>query len=266
MKKPVYSHTNKDRGLKIVLIGSGNVATVLGRALQNRNIKIVQVYSKTRSSAERLSALLSCSFTNNFNNITLNADLYIIAVKDDAVQEVASHLRLDGKTVVHTSGSVPMQVLKRISKNCGVLYPAHGFNKKDTFKTNVPFCVEFSNSQVKKEIEYLVKTLSGKIYYMDSFQRSNLHLAAVFANNFTNHLWAIAARILSQSNIPYELLLHLVEDNFEKLKQEHPTTHQTGPAIRKDKKVMIQHKKMLKKYPAIYLAIYLLLSKSIQKG
>ncbi len=250
---------------KIVLIGSGNVATVIGLALRSKKCPIIQVYSKNRITAKKLSLLLHCPFTCDLKEIAPDADLYIIAVKDDAIRNIASRLRLKNKTVVHTSGSVSMDVLKRISVNNGVLYPAHGFNKRETFKKNIPFCIESSNNVVKHQLENIVKQLKGDIYHMDSAHRAVLHLAAVFANNFANHLWAVAERIISEAGIPYPLLVHLIEDNIDKLKKSKPSQHQTGPAIRGDRKVMKRQEEMLKKYPPPYLTLYKLLSKSIQE-
>jgi predicted short-subunit dehydrogenase-like oxidoreductase (DUF2520 family) len=249
---------------KIVIIGSGNVATVLGKALKKKGFTIVQVYGRKRETAKKLSHLLNCAFVTKLSDITLKADLYIIAVKDDAISGIASSLKLKSKTVVHTSGSIPMDVLKGVSECYGVLYPVHGFNKNEPLNAGIPFCIESANRDDRLKLERLVRKLKGKPFNMNSVQRAKLHLAAVFANNFTNHLWYIADTILSDARLPFELLVALAADNLNKLKSSHPAQHQTGPAIRKDTGVMKKHEQMLKKYPAEFGSVYKLLSKSIQ--
>ncbi len=249
---------------KIVIIGSGNVATVLGQALKKKGFTIVQVYGRTKEPGRRLARLLNCKFVSKLTDVTPEADLYIIAVKDDAISGIASSLKLKSKTVVHTSGSIPMDVLKGISKRYGVLYPVHGFNKNEPLNTGIPYCIESANRDDILKLERLVRKLKGKPFNMNSVQRAKLHLAAVFANNFTNHLWHIADTILSDARMPFELLVALAADNLNKLKSSHPAQHQTGPAIRKDAGVMKKHEQMLKKYPAEFGSVYKLLSKSIQ--
>jgi len=249
---------------KIVFIGAGKLATVLAPALKGKR-KIVQVYSRTNSSAQKLAKLLSCSYTNDLKKVSKDADLYIIAVMDEAIEKVASVLRLQGKTVAHTSGSIDMKVLKKISSNYGVLYPPHGFTKGAALGKNVPFCIEASNPKVKKQLTSIVKDLQGKIYYMNSEQRGKLHLAGVFANNFTNHMLVIADDIATEAHIPFEILLHLVNDVVAKLKQQKPLLNQTGPAKRRDNRILKKHEQMLKSNPR-YLAIYKLISKDIQNS
>ncbi|HXB10390.1 MAG TPA: DUF2520 domain-containing protein [Bacteroidia bacterium] len=247
---------------KIVFIGAGNLATVLAPSLKGKR-NIIQIYSRTSSSAQKLAKLLSCPYTNDLKKINKEADIYIVAVKDEAIEKVASVLRLQGKTVIHTSGSVDMKVLKKVSANYGVLYPPHGFTKGAKLGKNVPFCIEASNAKVKNQLSSIAKDLGGKTYYMNSEQRAKLHLAGVFANNFTNHMLVIADDIAIEAKIPFEILIHLVDDVVAKLKQHKPKLNQTGPAKRKDNRILKKHEQMLKKNPA-YLAIYRLISKNIQ--
>jgi predicted short-subunit dehydrogenase-like oxidoreductase (DUF2520 family) len=249
---------------KIVFIGAGKVATALALALKNKR-KIIQVYSRTHASAKALAGKLSCPFTNDLKNIDTRADIYIIAVKDDAIAKVAPLLKLKGKIVIHTSGAVGIDVLKKASANCGVLYPPYSFIKGRALEKNVPFCLEASNPIVKAELLALVKDFSGKPYIMSSEQRATLHVAAVFANNFTNHMFVIAHNIAKKANIPFEVLFHLIDDTVMNLKNRSPELNQTGPAKRGDKLTLAKHEKMLKNNPK-YLAIYKLLSKSIQES
>jgi predicted short-subunit dehydrogenase-like oxidoreductase (DUF2520 family) len=249
---------------KIVFIGAGKVATSLALAL-NKKRHIMQVYSRTTASAKMLAGKLSCSFTNDIKKICKDADIYIIAVKDDAIAKVASGLKLQGKTVVHTSGSVDISVLKKVSANCGVMYPPHSFLKDTPMGKGVPFCLEASNTKVKTEMLSLVKDVEGKPYFLNSAQRAKLHVAGVFANNFTNHMFVIADDIAQQAHIPFDILFHLIEDSVIRLKHQKPKLNQTGPALRGDKGTLKKHEQMLKSNPR-YLALYKLISKSIQQA
>ena len=248
----------------IVFIGAGKVATALALALKNKR-EIVQVYSRTNASAKLLAGKIACGYTNNIKKLNTDAGLYIIAVKDDAIAKISAQLKLSSKTVVHTSGAVDMEVLKKTSANCGVLYPPYSFIKGRGLNKNVPFCIEASNAKVKNDLTDLVKDVAGKPYYMSSAQRAKLHLAAVFANNFTNHMFVIANNISEEANIPFEVLFHLIEDTVTNLKHQKPQLNQTGPARRGDKHTLKKHEKMLKNNPR-YLALYKLIRKSIQQS
>lgn len=249
---------------KIVLIGAGKVATALALSLKNKR-KIIQVYSHTFANARPLANKLSCPFTNDLKKITPDADVYIIAVKDDAIAKVASALKLKGKTVIHTSGATGLEVLKKVTDNTGVLYPPYSFIKGRPLVKNVPFCIEASNKKVKAQLMDLVKDFSGNAYPMTSKQRAVLHIAGVFANNFTNHMFVIANDIAKKANIPFEVLFHLIDDTVVNLKHQSPELNQTGPAKRRDKKTLKKHEQMLKDNPR-YLALYKLISKSIQQS
>ena len=247
---------------KIVFIGAGNVATALAKAL-SRKSQILQVYSKSLSSAKKLGKVLGCLFTNDLKKINTEADLYIVADKDDAINKVAYQLHLKNKVIVHTSGSVDIKVLKNTSSNYGVLYPLQTFSKDSGLKKNIPFCIEASNGKVYTQLKELVKGLGGKVYNINSVQRAKLHLAAVFANNFTNYMYTVAHNILQKENIPFDVLLPLINETVDKLKKQSPARSQTGPAIRGDRKTIKRHLKLLKAYPE-YSTVYKQLTKSIQ--
>ena len=254
---------NKSAG-KIVFIGAGKVGTALGLALKSKR-EIVQVYSQTTASAKTLAGKLKCPYTNDLKKVSPDGDIYIIAVKDDAIEKVVNSLKLKGKIVVHTSGSVGLEALKKVSADCGVMYPPHSFLKNEPLGKGVPFCLEAANAAVKKQLLALVKDLSGKAYFLNSTQRGSLHLAAVFANNFSNHMFVIADDIARKADIPFDILFHLIEDSVMRLKHQQPKLNQTGPALRGDKGTLKKHEKMLKNNPR-YLALYRLISKSIQES
>jgi predicted short-subunit dehydrogenase-like oxidoreductase (DUF2520 family) len=250
---------------KIILIGAGNVATQLGLALKVSGYRISQVYSKTKSSAETLSKKLKASAITDLKKVDTEAAIYIIAVKDDAIAEIAKQLKLKDKIVVHTSGSVSMEVLKNVSANYGVLYPLQTFtkDKKINFKT-VPLCIEGNNKATSTTLQYFAKSISANVKLVSSEQRKIIHLAAVFACNFSNHMYAIADEILKKNKLSLDLLKPLIEETAQKIKDNSPAKVQTGPAVRGDKKVMEGHIKLLKQHKQAK-SIYEIVSASINQ-
>lgn len=249
---------------KIIIIGAGNVATQLGLALKKSKHTIVQVYSKHKSSASKLAKSLKCDYSYFPEKINKTADVYIIAVNDDAIAEVANQINLKDKIVVHTSGSVEMDVLKASSKNYGVFYPLQTFskNKKIDFKT-IPVCLEANNIVTFKVLQSIADSISHNVQKINSEQRKTIHLAAVFACNFSNHLYAIASSILSSAKVPFDILKPVIEETAEKIKKNSPAKMQTGPAVREDIKTMNDHLLMLSDKKE-YQQIYKLISKSIK--
>ncbi len=249
---------------KIVIIGAGNVATQLGLALKKSNYCIIEVYSKHKTSASSLAKILNCNSTHFPNKINTTADIYIIAVNDDSIIEVVDQLRLKDKIVVHTSGSVDMNILTPSSKNFGVFYPLQTFSKnnKVNFKT-IPICLEANNTSTYKTLQTIAKRISNNVKKINSDQRKTIHLAAVFANNFSNHLYAIASDILKSANLSFDILKPLIEETAKKIIQLSPLETQTGPAARDDQKTMNNHLKMLSKKKE-YQQLYKLMSKSIR--
>lgn len=243
----------------IVLIGAGNVATQLGAALKKEGYLISQVYSRTKKSAEALAKTLKAAPLTDLKKIDTGAAIVIIAVKDDAIAAIAKQLKLKDQLLVHTSGSVEMNVLKACSKNFGVFYPLQTFTKGKTvvFKS-VPICIEANNSAASTTLQYFAKSLSRKVQKINSDQRKKIHLAAVFACNFSNHMYAIADELLRKEKLSLDLLQPLIEETASKIKNSKPSDVQTGPAVRGDKKTMDAHLKLLgtnKKLKTLYQLI-----------
>jgi predicted short-subunit dehydrogenase-like oxidoreductase (DUF2520 family) len=253
----------KTKTTQITLIGAGNVATNLGIALQKEGYQISQVYSKTKKSAEALAKKINAKAITDLKLLNDDAIIYIIAVKDDAIEKTAKHLSLKDKIVVHTSGSISLNILKKSSKNFGVFYPLQTFSKekKVDFK-NIPICIEGNNKATSTTLNYFAKSISNNVQSINSEQRKTIHLAAVFACNFSNHLYTIAETILKKNKLSLDLLKPLIEETANKIKNNSPATMQTGPAIRGDKKTMNAHLKLLSNKKE-YKQIYTLLSKSI---
>ncbi len=246
--------------LNIVIVGAGNVAWHLAKELQKKEQKIIQVYNRTVEPAISLSHRLKCDFTTRIEDINQKADLYILTVKDSVIEEVSELINIKNKLIVHTSGAVEQDVIKH--KRRGVFYPLQTFSKekKLNFK-NIPFCIEASTSEDYSTLMRLATLLSPKVYNIDSNQRKVLHVAAVFACNFSNYMYMISDEILSDNNIPLDILYPLIKETAIKISKHKPKDVQTGPAVRKDKSVIEEHLNYLnngKNYD-----IYKLLSKSI---
>jgi len=254
---------------QIVFIGAGNVATNLAFAFLKAGIKNMHIHNRTEQSAKQLAERLKCPYSFNFENIPENADLYIIAISDDAVSEISKNKilkqKIDNNLVVHTAGSISIDVLKLLSGNYGVFYPLQTFSKSKILDFNkIPVCIEASSEfNYNKLLEY-ASQISDDVRNISSEQRKYIHLAAVFANNFTNRMTGIAEEILKEQNIDFDILLPLLQETFDKIKKENPNKIQTGPAVRNDKKVIEMHLNLLKNKPDLQ-KIYSFVSKNISE-
>ena len=229
----------------IVIIGSGNVATHLGIALRNEGYNILQVWSKQIENAKLLADKLDCTFTNSLKDL-VTADLYITSVKDDKIAEVISNFQ--NINIAHTSGSIGLEIFKSNFTNYGVFYPLQTFNKEvDITFSEIPLCIEANNSEFEKELLKIGESLSNSVVKMNSEQRKQLHIAAVFACNFSNHMFSIADDILQKSNVDFNLLHPLIRQTIKKIEKHSPKNVQTGPAKRNDKNIIESHLQSLEK-------------------
>jgi predicted short-subunit dehydrogenase-like oxidoreductase (DUF2520 family) len=188
----------------------------------------------------------------------------VIAVKDSAIQEVLENLSLDeNRIIVHTAGSIPLRVIEGFTLNYGVFYPLQTFSKKRKADFSlIPICIEASHPAILVKLEDLAGKLSGTIRQINSEERKTLHLAAVFANNFVNHFYAIGAELLSEHKMSFELLKPLIQETAAKIESLQPIEAQTGPAKRNDQTVIQTQLKMLQEKPE-YQKIYSFVSESI---
>ena len=220
---------------KIVIIGAGNVATHLARALDATN-DVIAVYSRNISNAEILSQTLhSAKACNDLSALPCDADYYIISVKDDAIRSVAENTSINSGIWAHTSGSVPADVFKGLKSNYGVFYPLQTFNRtKDVDVQSVPMFIEGNSPEVTGSLISLAKSISSKVSKADSTARKRFHLAAVFACNFVNYLWSIADDILHDGGYDLSILEPLMKITLENAVKYGPENVQTGPAKRGD--------------------------------
>ena len=262
MSKQLKSAGNK----RIALVGAGNVATHLGIALQQAGWQIAQVYSRTEASASELGNRLQVPYVTSLEAICTDADIYIVSVKDDALPVLIPEL-VKGRNgmFVHTAGSVPMKVWKDHTPCHGVLYPMQTFSKqKPVDFSKVSFFLEGDGEETLVQLRELASSLSGLVYDATSEQRMALHMAAVFACNFTNHMYALSAHLLEKNGLPFEAMLPLIDETARKVHDLAPKAAQTGPAIRKDMNVMNKHLDMLADEPGLK-ELYEKISKSIQE-
>lgn len=174
-------------------------------------------------------------------------DMFIIAVKDDFIQKTAEMIPGKNPFIVHTSGTVSLEELKKISKNSGVFYPLQTFTGKTKVDfRNIPILLEGNNSIIEKRISDIAQAVSGNVSKINSDQRKKIHLSAVFVSNFPNYFYTIAESILRKEKIPFDILLPLILQVTENLKNSLPSENQTGPAFRKDKKTINNHLELLK--------------------
>jgi len=247
--------------IDVVILGNGNVATQLAKVFyKTKEVNLVQVYS--RSTPSKFTLKNNIPTTNKITNLKI-AQIYIIAISDDAISEFSKQLDFKDKLVVHTSGSVALNDLQ-CKANKGIFYPLQSIskNKKISFK-NIPLCIEATNKKDYKLLEELAKTISKKVYQINSEQRKSLHVAAVFVNNFTNHLYKIGNDICDEHKVGFEILKPLILETAKKIKHLSPNNSQTGPAKRNDQKTIKKHLEMLNKEQQ---EIYILLTNSIIKN
>lgn len=246
----------------IVLIGSGKLATSLAFALKKAGRNIDYIYSRSLTNAQKLGEATGIQFTDKISDLPQNAALYIISITDSAIEEIITQLKISSGIVVHTSGSVEMDIIKPYD-NYGVFYPLMQFtNDKITNFKNVPVCIEASNVNNFQYLKTLAEDLSAQVYAMNSDQRRFLHLGAVFVCNFTNLNYVIAEEILAKQGLSFDIFGRLISETASKAIRKSPATLQTGPAVRKDYNIIEKHIALLAEFPE-YQEIYRLLTQTI---
>ncbi len=251
--------------MKIALIGAGNVATHIAEALHKSEVEIVQVYSRNIANAASIAQKTGTSPFDDISQIDESVDVLIFSVKDDAIPGLLKQIGHKDKLMLHTAGSVAMDVFKGYSTTYGVLYPLQTFSKNKTVDfTEIPLFIEANNEKALRMTENLARKLSSKIYPIDSEQRKKIHLAAVFACNFTNYLYDVSAEIVAESKLPFDVLKALIKETADKIDSLSPYEAQTGPALRGDKQTMNKHIELLKDQPE-WQEIYRVLSDGIFK-
>lgn len=248
---------------RVVIVGSGNVAEALARALPASGAELCQVFARNRERGPRVAALGGTTWTADPDRLA-EADLYLIAVSDRAVDEVAASLRLpDGAVAAHTAGSVPLDALEAFPRRA-VIYPLQTFTAGRAVDfARVPLFLEASDKGTYQAVERFARRLSSQLYPADSKRRGILHLAGVLACNFVNALYAAGERTLAREGLPFEALRPLIAETAAKaLAAPSPAAVQTGPAVRGDLPTLERHRALLAEEPLL-LEIYNLMSRYI---
>jgi predicted short-subunit dehydrogenase-like oxidoreductase (DUF2520 family) len=249
--------------MNIVILGSGNIATHLGRAFKMAGQTISQVWSRDITKASALADTLAAQPIDSMLDLDRTADLFIIAVNDEVIRKIAFELKLSDQLLLHTSGSTGLSALEGASTKIGVFYPLQTFSKiKSIDFRNIPIIIEANVPEVLAIIRAIADRLSEKVIELNSEQRKTLHIGAVFACNFTNHLFGLAQELLEEKGLDYELLKPLIEETLNKIEMNSPVSVQTGPAIREDQATIQAHLELLKHNPDLS-ELYIKLSQSI---
>jgi predicted short-subunit dehydrogenase-like oxidoreductase (DUF2520 family) len=251
--------------MRVVIIGAGNVASVFGRLISAASHEIIQVYSRSISSAQSLGKELGCSFVDNLEAVDLTADIYILAITDNALQNIQDSLFLGDKLVVHTAGSVSKKVLSNISSQYGVLYPLQSLRKDQSAdQFIIPLLIDANKESVLSIIEQFAFTLSSVVSIVGDDKRLCLHLAAVIVNNFANHLYTLTAEYCKNEEVDFKMLQPIIEQTALRLRSNLPADLQTGPAIRNDQSTLDKHIQALSNHPELK-TIYLIFTESLLK-
>jgi predicted short-subunit dehydrogenase-like oxidoreductase (DUF2520 family) len=231
--------------MRISILGAGNVATNLALAFKKAGHTIVEIYNRSDDAGQELARTVAASFTSDIQRLQ-DADIYIIAVKDDAIEERAGQLRVNNRIVAHTSGTKTIRLLAGSSSAFGIFYPLQTMKKssKVDFR-NVPLLIEGNNEYTANALSELARSISQNVHLVDEEQRQWIHVAAVFANNFTNHLFAQSEKILVSHGLSFEILKPLILSFVQNLQTHSPAELQTGPAIRGDRNTIDQHLHLL---------------------
>lgn len=232
----------------IVFIGAGKLATNLAKAIYRKGFRIVQVYSRTEASARSLASKVEADYTTDLSQIS-EAYLYIVSLSDSAFIKLLPRIvanRPQNALFVHTAGSLPLDIWKDKVEHYGVLYPLQTFSKeREVDFSEIPIFIEASSSEDYFFLNALTATISRQIYQVTSEQRKKLHLAAVFACNFVNGMYGIAYDILKNEQLPFNVLLPLIDETASKVREMTPVQAQTGPAVRFDENIMNEQMNML---------------------
>lgn len=230
----------------VSILGSGNVASWFVFVLKKAKIPIRQIYSRNLEHCQKLAEACGAKAINNLTEIEAGSDLYLFSVCDDSYEKIVSEIPFQMPLACLTAGSVSQKVLKPHADRFGVLYPCQSISKNADFANlTVPLCVEGNSEDTAQKLFQLAEKLSDKVYFVNEAQRAVLHLAAVFANNFTNMMYGISFNLMQKGNIPKELLIPLMQNTLDKIQTMTPQEAQTGPARRGDCEVLRKHEEML---------------------
>lgn len=253
---------------RVVIIGSGSVATTLAHVLYNSGHEILEVVSRNIAHAEKLAKEVKAKrFMDNFSKITEYANLYIISVTDDAIESVVAQMPNVNGVVVHTSGAVNSDILKSKFSNWGIFYPLQTFTKGRELDFNkIPILIYSNKNQNLNILEEVAASIGSISYVIDDTARTHIHLAGVIINNFGNHLLVLARRYVKKHQLPPQIFQALIQETTAKALEVGSENSQTGPAKRGDLKTIEKHLDIIRSSnDATLLSLYEIFSKSIME-
>lgn len=245
----------------IGIVGAGNAATHFAKALYAKSLMVKTIYARSSGKGKLLAQSIECDYQPISQLELCSVDVLILAVSDNAIEDISAQIK-SNTLVVHCSGSTDIEVLQ--SQRTGVLYPLQTMSLgKEVNFDHIPILIETAVEADKIILNSIATSLSSNVVYMNSAQRLKLHLAAVFACNFSNYMMSTAQAYLEKENIPFELLHHLIKETAEKAIALGPKKAQTGPAIRGDNKVLQKHESLLENQEEL-LPLYQIISNLIK--
>lgn len=250
--------------MDIVIIGTGNTATVLGKRLKAAGHQICQVFGRDPQKASELAYALDTESTNYSSIIYKDADLYLVTVSDRAISDALMDLQLSPRPVAHTAGSVSLDVLKPFTSSYGVFYPLQSLKKGVTETPDIPVLIDASDTATLHLLKSLAHSISPIVMEANDDRRLKLHMAAVFCNNFVNHIYFLMERYCAEQGIDFRVLVPLIQETGMRLGQSTPAQTQTGPAIRNDIPTLNKHLYILETHPDLR-ELYELFTQSIQQ-
>ena len=251
--------------LSVVLLGAGNVAAFFLHNMLKHGIRVERIIARDAEKVQALAAGTGTAWSTDFSELGDEGNIIVSAVKDSAARELWSRCDFGGRLVLHTAGTLPIDALKPFAPDCGVLYPLQTISARRVIDSrNVPLLIEANDEKNLARLKILAEALSENVREVNSDSRKKLHLAAVFANNFSNLCFHIAWEMLEQQQLDPEILLPLIDETCAKLHTIPPALAQTGPAVRWDENVMNFHLDMLKDDPEL-AELYRVLSAAIHR-
>jgi predicted short-subunit dehydrogenase-like oxidoreductase (DUF2520 family) len=248
--------------MQVVMIGAGNVATVFTKVLLANQFSIAQVYSRTNAAAEALAKIANCSATSSLEDIITSADIYIIALADEAIEYSAKQLILPDKLVIHTAGTIAKNVLANTSTNYGVLWPIKMIRKTMPNFGTITVAIDGSNKITLAQIRAIASIITTDIVEADDTKRLHMHVAAALVTNFTNHLYTLASSYCEKHGIDFSVYYPLIENAAKAIQHSSPASLQAGPAFRGNMDTIEKHRSAIGGDAAL-LALYDACTKSI---
>ena len=251
--------------MKTVLIGTGNIAWHIGQRLHDKGITLHALYGRSPEKVRPLAEAWQTRACSRWKDLPDDGDVYLFALSDSAYESVLRDFPYRGKVMVHTSGTLPLSLFEALTPKRGVLYPFQSCTKGCGLQSGrLPLCIEATDAGTLDTLNTLAEGISDAIFCLDSGQRRQLHLAGVFANNFSNAMYSIAFDLLEKQQIDTALLHPLIMETALKIQQLHPRQAQTGPAMRGDTNIQQKHLELLEEEKEIYSEIYRLMSRFIR--